>query len=177
MSYIVFIDFDGPLFPKRTFLMNENKNIFQSQKCKELKLHPYITYWKMDQMAVGMLNNFAERGAKFVLSTSWSQLHDLPTLENLLKINGFNGEIHKDWHLDFNQEDLNRSQQIKKWLDSHPEYNQKYIMIDDVVSAPEIAKPDLMKMYGLDPYRIFLVDENNGILMKQYHDMLKFFPS
>lgn len=173
MSKIVFLDFDGPLFPKRIFLMEENKGAVESKMCRKLNLYPHIHYWKMDQMAVGMMNNFAEMGAEFVLSTSWSDLHELVDLENLLQVNGFTGKIHQDWKLDRVDMNLTRSQHVKIWLDQHPEYFDNYIMIDDDSSAPEIIKPDLLKMYGLDPKRIFAVDLDNGILMRQYHQMMK----
>lgn len=172
MTHIVFIDFDGPLYPNRCYLMEENKGLISCDEARKLKLYPHIHYWKMDHMAVGMLNNMAEMGAKFVLSTSWSELHDLPTLENLLRVNGFTGQIHPDWHLERKDKSLNRSQHVKLWLDSHPEYLDKYIMIDDQSSAPEIVKPDLLTMYGLDPKRIFAVDIDNGILMSQYKAMM-----
>lgn len=172
MSKIVFLDFDGPLFPKRIFLMEENKGAVESKMCRNLNLYPHIHYWKMDHMAVGMMNNFSDMGAEFVLSTSWSELHELEVLEHLLKVNGFTGKIHKDWKLEREDMSLNRSQNVKLWLNKHPEYFDNYIMIDDDSSAPEIVKPDLLSMYGLDPKRIFAVDINNGILMGQYHQMM-----
>lgn len=168
---VIFLDFDGPLFPKRSYLMEANKSYIQTQKCKELNLHPYITYWKMDEMAIGMLNNISEDNNIFVFSTSWNKLHDEATLINLMRQNGFLGFFHQDSFIPTVSE-KNRAQNIKDWLIAHPEFENKYIILDDEESAPEMKKPDLMKMYGLDPSRIFLADVDNGILMHQYHNIM-----
>ena len=171
MNSVIFLDFDGPLYPNRIYLMEENKGISQPQVCIDLKLYPHIHYWKMDHMAVGMINNMADNGSIFVISSSWAEINDLESLSGLLKINGFHGKIHKDWTLEHNPT-ITRSERIKKWLDAHPEFQNNYIVLDDVVSAPEMAKQDLMLLYGLDPSRIFLVDNDNGILMNQYHKIM-----
>lgn len=170
---VVFIDFDGPLYPKRVFLMEENKGIVPPQKCKDLNLYPLINYWKMDSMAVAMLNNMGEYyDSIFVISSSWSEIHQRSELQNLLAENGFTGVIHDDWSLDLNN-DLSRAERIKLWLDNHPEFSKYYLIIDDKVSAPEMVHSELMLDYGLDPERIFLVSTENGILMGDYHRMVE----
>lgn len=181
---VVFLDFDGPLYPKRSLLLKENLPNFAKDPVKlnlsqDLNLHPFITYWKMDHIAVAMMNNLANKGCIFVLSTSWISLHDLPTLKKLLEVNGFIGKFHEDWSVDIiktsddNLETrLNRAQSIADWISRHPEFNNRYLIVDDLLSAPEMAKSDLMAMYGLDYSRIFLADLDNGISLSTYNKMI-----
>lgn len=185
MQTVVFLDFDGPLYPHKALLLPENQPNFPKHfpplnQARELNLHPYINYWKMDPFAIAMLNNLSRRDCVFVLSTSWITLHDFPTLDNLLKINGFKGTILEDWSVDIKQSidgletRLNRAQSIAEWLSRHPEYQSQYIIIDDLSSAPEMAKEDLMTMYGLSYSRIFLADIDNGLSLSTYQKMLTF---
>lgn len=181
---VVFLDFDGPLYPNRALLLKENLPNFAKDPIKinlsqELNLHPFITYWKMDPIAVAMINHLSQKGCIFVLSTSWISLHDFDTLQNLLTANGFIGKFHEDWSVDIvkTSEDnienrFNRAQSIADWLSRHSEFHNKYLIIDDLLSAPEMAKPDLIKMYGLDYSRIFLADLDNGISLSTYKKML-----
>lgn len=183
MSNVVFLDFDGPLYPHKILLLPENQPNFHKKlpylnRARELNLHPYINYWKMDPFAVAMLNNLAAKGCVFVLSTSWITLHDFSTLDNILKINGFKGILLEDWSVNIKktidglESRLNRAQSIAEWLSRHPEYKSKYIILDDLSSAPEMAKKDLMQMYGLAYSRIFLADIDNGISLSTYKEIL-----
>lgn len=183
MSHVVFLDFDGPLYPHKVLLLPENQPNFHKSlpylnRSRELNLHPYINYWKMDPFAIAMLNNLAMKDCVFVLSTSWISIHDFSTLDNLLKINGFKGKILEDWSVNIKktlgglETRLNRAQSIAEWLSRHPEYQSKYIILDDLSSAPEMAKKDLMKMYGISNSRIFLADIDNGISLSAYKKIL-----
>lgn len=183
MKNVLFLDFDGPLIPRKALMLPQNQPNFANKfphlnLARKLELHPFIEYWKMDDIAISMLNNIAKRNCGFVLSTSWISLHEFKTLENLLRVNGFKGEFLPDSTLNvtFCSDDqstrLNRAQSIAEWLSRHPEYNDKYIILDDLISAPEMAKNDLMKMYGLSPSRIFLADIDNGISLRTYEEIL-----
>lgn len=61
---VLMLDFDGPLYPAYIHLFPEN------EKPEYDLIHPFISYWKMDQKAVHMLNKLNEKfDFETVLST------------------------------------------------------------------------------------------------------------
>lgn len=174
MSGVFFLDFDGPFYPNKVFLLDENKGEFCDIKCKELDLYPKIKYWKMDAVAVAMINNIYKDISAFdtVISSSWSHpiLHDKHHIEGLLKENDMNFQLHNDWRTD--KEPAKRVEQIALWLSKHPEV-KKYIILDDVVSAPEMVDRATIKSFGINPNYVFMIDVDNGISMGQYQDICR----
>lgn len=156
---IIFLDFDGPLYPLFVHLFPENKN-------PEYDLiHPFISYWKMDPTAVAMLNELNER-FKFdaVLSTSWCSLvSEKDAYERLFEANGLKLKLHEDWMTPRHRK--NREEQIEDWILTNKPNN--YVILDDKESGDNIVLSEF-----IDQSKVFIVDYNNGILYKDYQRLL-----
>ncbi len=163
MKNIVFLDFDGPMFPNRCLFLEENQNTQGKKVCEELNLHPFFTYWKMDPIAVAMLhrlNNITP--FDLVISSSWSGFHDKNTLEKLLLKNNFELTLHHDWKSFLPEK--NRLEEIKAWLTRNQVDN--YLIIDDLGSGRPLENQNEVQ-------NVFLVDEDNGISTEDYLRMTK----
>ncbi len=173
MPGVIFLDFDGPIFPSKVFMYPENNGENSLAVCKQLNLHPYVTYWKADPNSVVMLNKLYEAYPyDLVISSSWADpwLHDRDSIVSVLDINGLTYNLHKDWKT---PRDVNsfRHEQISDWLKLHPEYKDKYIIIDDYSSGDQLHNLEVLKEYKLHKENVFLVDVDEGLSYKQYREI------
>lgn len=156
---VIFLDFDGPLYPSTVHMFPENKN-------PEYDLiHPFISYWKMDPVAVAMLNELSER-FKFevVLSTSWCSLvSEKDAYERLFDTNGLKLKLHKEWMTPRFRK--NREEQIEDWIQSNNPND--YVIFDDTESSDNIILSEF-----IDQSRVFIIDYHNGILYRDYQRLL-----
>ena len=112
-AHIVFLDFDGPLFPEKVLLLAENNE--DNFMLKELNLHPMVTYWKMEPCIIAMLNQLYEIRPYFiVVSSSWGTLHSKEQIEILFASNGLTVPLHENWKLTLS-ENL-KTMNIENWL-------------------------------------------------------------
>src|SRR5579875_4141819 len=150
MPGAVFLDFDGPIFPTKAFLLPENNKPTNLEMCAQLKLHPYVEYWKADPIAIAMLNKlFNIYPYDLVISSSWADdwLHEKSQIEALLNQNNLEYTFHRQWRTPrdkFND----REEQIAHWLDNNPEYREKYIILDDVSSGAGLADKKAISKLG-----------------------------
>ena len=154
---IIFLDFDGPLFPEKVFVFEENNGV--SPVCKELDLHPYANYWKADPFMVSFLNNLYNlEYYEFVISSSWADDylgHKRENLEDLLYKNGLKATIHEDWRT---PRDIHeRENQIASWINKNKSQMNRYIILDDVYSGDGLS------------------DEKNGVKLEDYEKMKSVF--
>lgn len=173
MLPVVFLDFDGPLFPRKVHLLKDNQHKLHRRppEIDEL-LHPFISYWVMDPIAVAMLNNIALiTDAEFVISSSWRELHSKKDIEQLFELNKLNVQLHEDWAtpvnelIDITDESIvvryaNRREEILAWIEKHPEV-KKWVAIDDDVSIKILPEKHRM-----------LIQEDDGISYQNYRDLL-----
>lgn len=170
MSGVIFLDFDGPIFPTKSFLFPENNGEITKKICEELNLHPYVTYWKADPLSICMLNKlFDLYPYDLVISSSWADdwLHQKNQIESLLIKNELNYSLHKDWKTPRDKY-FTRHEQISHWLKLNPECGNNYIIIDDTSSGAGLADQKEIKNCGLKKENIFLVDIDEGLLYKDY---------
>lgn len=169
---VFFLDFDGPFFPRKCFLLPENKDEQAKKMCAQLDLYPKIAYWKMDPFAVAMMNNLHEHYYPFdaVISSSWShpQLHEQHQIQDLMIANGLNCPMHKNWRTD--KGPAKRIEQIAKWLQENPGVD-KYVILDDHESGNEMLDKNVILSFGLDPDCVVMVDMNDGLNMENYHHL------
>ncbi len=173
MPGVLFLDFDGPIFPTKVFLFPENNGKSGESTCKELNLHPYVTYWKADPISIVMLNKLYEiYPYDLVISSSWADdwLHDKQQIEGVLLKNELNYSLHKTWRTPRDSYDT-RHEQISHWLKLHPEYGDNYIILDDTSSGAGLADLEEVERCKLNPENIYLVDIDNGITHQQYLDI------
>ncbi|NCQ52367.1 hypothetical protein GW796_10895 [archaeon] len=175
MPGVIFLDFDGPIFPNRVFLLPENSGKLAKENCEELNLHPYVNYWKADPISIAMLNRLLTiYPYDLVISSSWADdwLHEKSQIEGLLIKNELNYNLHKTWKTPRDSYN-HRHEQIAHWLSLHPEYGNKYIILDDTSSGAGLADKKLTKEVKLNDNNIFLVDVDNGISHKEYLSIVK----
>jgi hypothetical protein len=169
---IIFLDFDGPLFSTRAMLFPENK--LHAKMPEHLKdvLHPFISYWRMDPIAVTMLNQAIEiTNAEVVISSTWRELHTKEEILALFDVNGLKVVLHDHWctprntesgsHLTKYHPHRSRFEEIQDWLNEHPEI-VKWVSIDDDTSIKQFPQK----------HRV-LVDDNNGIMYNDYIRILE----
>ena len=173
MSNIVFLDFDGPMFPKRILLLEENRVHSKLNRSVELDLHPYINYWKMDPVAICMLNRLYDISYyELVISSSWAddRMCEYKSIKNLLLVNDINAPLHEEWRTD-RDFDVEREIQIAKWLKAYNK-NVDYLILDDLESGKGLSDMDKLNELGIRAENIILADVESGIGLEQYQKML-----
>lgn len=171
LPHIVFLDFDGPLFSQKALLMPEN-NAEGSIILKELNLHPFVSYWKADPMAVAMLKDLYHiRHFQLVISSSWAdeQKHNKEQIVRLLKINDIDIPLHNDWRTPRTVGESEKSQEILKWLQNN-KYSD-YLILDDHDSCDNLSNDKIIKDIGIDKNKILLVDVEDGLSMRNYYQL------
>jgi hypothetical protein len=169
--HIVFLDFDGPLYSNKAMLLPEN-NGGASEILRELKLHPFISYWKADPMAIAMLHYLHNlRPFQLVISSSWAdeRMNDKEQIERVLRINDLDIPMHKDWRTPRIKGVTERAGEIAEWLKNN-KYSD-YMVIDDDESGPQLANQSHIKNLELDKYKIVLVDVDEGLTMNNFYQM------
>lgn len=173
LPHIIFLDFDGPLFPGRALLMPEN-NGAASEILKELYLHPVISYWKADPMAVAMLQALYKiRTFHLVISSSWADesIHNKEQIERLLKINDITIPLHKDWRTPREHGVTEKSNEIAQWLSNNINRYSDYLILDDYDSGDGLLDNKHLKKIKIKTENVMLVDFEEGITMKDYYKM------
>jgi len=185
MSNILFLDFDGPLWsdrvtefhPDNLDLDHPRRGIIHDTMVLngDTFIAQILTYWKMDDIAVGMLNTLAELYTfKTVVSSSWREICSRDTIECIFKQNNLNITLHSHWATDSHRDPLDvhvtdRLLQIKRWIDQYDVRN--YAIVDDPESGEALNDPNMVTQYGLDPNNVIIVDPSIGLELKHYYRM------
>lgn len=164
-AHIVFLDFDGPLYPEKILLLPENND---NTMLQELNLHPMVTYWKMEPCIIAMLNQLYELRPFFiVVSSSWANLHSKEQIETLFATNGLNIPMHEDWKIELGN--YSKIVSIENWLK-----NKKiadYMIIDDDESGEDFLAAKKIENSKLIHSQIILLSSEDGITMSNYFKM------
>jgi hypothetical protein len=150
MSKVIFLDFDGPMMPFRTYFM-------------EGQTTPLPTLF--DPVAVGMLNYLCQStGAKIVLHTHRRKAFDARYyMENIRQHCIDQGLKEEHFHEDFEcpyRLSSNRWHDIRFWLEEHPEVEAFVIFEDE--ECTEIGK-DIREAH-------IPIDFNEGISLHDIED-------
>jgi len=113
---IVFLDVDGPMIPHRAYMLPYNHGGRVSL---------------FDPIAVNMVKRLlALAPAKLVISSTWRGM-GRDNIMHLLGMNGFRADcLHDDWATTPRNTSLPREEEIRQWLDRHPETTH-YAALDD----------------------------------------------
>lgn len=164
--HIVFLDFDGPLFPEKILLLPENNQ--DTLMLSELKLHPMVTYCKMEPCIIAMLNQLYELRPFFiVISSPWANLHSKEQIESLLASNGLYIPLHKDWSL--NLEFKSKVESVSNWLNDKKIAD--YMVIDDDESGEDFQESKNLKLFKIDLKKIILLSHEDGVKMSDFFKM------
>ena len=177
---ILFLDFDGPLFSDRCNVFEENRS--STPNPPELQLHDWITYWKMDPVAVAMINRLQTIGNFLtVVSSSWREFIDKDGAERLFLANGLNLPLHDDWrtykgtpkdqgmYYSGYYSYCDRLDEIVAWIKIHEPKN--YLILDDPSSGGSLMEKNLNGS-GIEEHCVVLVDPREGISHGDWMRML-----
>lgn len=168
-DFIIFLDFDGPLFSKRSLLLEENNEPHSKPICKALDLHHSVNYWKMDPCSVAILNNLINlnKKVKLVISSSWSNphFHEKKHIQDLLEINKIKYTFHEDWRTN---KVGKRVEDIADWLKNHSQSFRDYLILDDLASAPEMVNAENSVSWGVNPTRVILTSIEDGLSYQNF---------
>lgn len=190
MSYnVLFLDFDGPLWSDRVIYHhpdNTDENHPTRFALKEAMIAngdsfgaASLTYWRMDAVAVHMLNQIMEIQPFFtVISSGWRDFCSRKTIEHILDLNGLNLQLHQHWMTDLRPPDGDydifqrppkeeRGHQISRWLKNHDGEVRNYAILDDPGSGGSLIDDSFVRHIGLSPNHVVLVDHAIG--MERFH--------
>ena len=169
---ILFLDFDGPLFPERQIRHSPSMALYPGKQ----KFHPFIDYWEMDETSVRQLNKLYEiYQFDTVVSSSWRHYCDLVHVVELFEVNGLNLHIHENWATPRKMSSV-RLNEICWWLDEVTEQADvnvfvapDHIILDDPWSGNSL-EGGVCRLHGLrEPC---MVNPDVGIDSDIYQTML-----
>ena len=144
---ILFLDIDGVICTDRAYFASGQD-----------KTKTVLRTW--DTIGIKLISRLCvDYDLKVVISSTWRHRYDVPLI---LLTHGFVGEFHKDEKTD-GKFSSNRGQEIRMWLDDHPEVTQ-YIIIDDDDSG--------IACTSLEPFHV-KTDSFDGILTHHWHQAKK----
>jgi hypothetical protein len=180
---VIFLDFDGPMFPARANNLPGN-NGEHDEVLHSLGIIAFCNYYKMDPIAVSMLMNLwvgKERRFDLVISSTWADIFTEGIIKNVLMHNGCTIPLHKEWclpevmELDYNKlkaetgrSRVTRALRISKWLERNKETLLEYVIIDDYASGEGLSDEVHLAHLGIPEDRIIIVDLENGISQENY---------
>ena len=147
---IIFLDFDGPLFPYKLIRFKPRNKLH----------HNVFSYWVMDSLIVEFLNSYAD-DFQIVVSSNWNEVHTKEEIEMLFKMNSLNLRLHAVWKT---TSVGTRGQNIQSWISSNSGMFNDFIIIDDPLSCDNIED-------YFDDSRLIIVDPVEGF---SYNDYEKF---
>jgi hypothetical protein len=145
MRPVIFLDFDGPLLPKRGFYHPDNQTVM-----------PRV----YDPYAIGMIEWCATKAnAQYVISSTWRG-NGRGWIVSLLTENRISVDrLHPDWATPIFDKGSIRTLEILHWLAKHPEVTQ-WVAIDDMGDPKQL--PNLIE-----------VTEEEGFLYSHFEKMCK----
>lgn len=171
---ILFLDFDGPLFPDRIVAFHPGNHRNDESVLKMNKLldsSNRCDYIHADPVAIGMLNKLSESvDFQVVISSSWRAFASREAVECLFRINGLKLNLHEAWCTGFDPM-ISRMTEVAQWLRDHGSDETDWIVLDDVLSGDfTVDQKALIEMLGEDaPSRCIIVDHEAGMQEADYN--------
>lgn len=170
--HVLFLDFDGPLFPDRVInLDNRNRDGNPQLEALRATIHAegntfgayLLSYWKMDECAVGSLMDlYAKVPYQIVVSSSWRELYSRESIHALLHVNGLEVPLHPDWTIGDDVLGTTRLGLISVWLSQHHAVDH-YAILDDKLSLPCFEQDPDWRHLKIDPNKVIIVDVEVGL--------------
>jgi hypothetical protein len=169
---VLFLDFDGPLFPERAIRHGPSMALYPG----DLTFHPFIDYWEMDETSVRQMNSLYDiYQFDTVVSSSWRNYCDREQIEELFKVNGLSLHLHEEWATPRKMSSY-RVNEISWWLDEFTErrdgdifVSPSHIILDDPWSGNSLEGSAWKDFALQEP---FMVDPDVGIDTTCYRNML-----
>lgn len=192
---VILLDLDGPLWSDRV-IRHHPANDPKHPKLEHLqnKMIEFgdtfcaagLTYWKMDDVAVGMLNKIMEiePTIKTVISSSWRELVSRETMEYIFFMNDLRLDLHKDWcttipppvdmYSNWARGGLYKSDrliQCQQWIEAHKDEISDYVILDDPGSGGSLISDNMVQSVGLKPENVVIVNYEVGMEIDHYLTM------
>lgn len=183
---VLLLDLDGPLWSDRV-IKHHPENDMKHPKLEHLRnkmiengdtfCASTLTYWKMDDVAVGMLNKIMEiQPFKTVISSSWRELVSKETMEYIFFMNNLNLDLHRDWCTDLRpqghtygtREYHDRLAEVQRWINRHKDEIDDYVILDDPGSGGSLISEGMVSSVGLDPSKVVIVNYEVGMELDHY---------
>lgn len=177
---VLFLDFDGPLFPQRVLRFHPDNH-----KPYPGKLSPNrkdIRYWRMDEVAVAMLNRlYNKHQFETVISSTWRLFCDKEYIEELFEVNGLELKLAEDWATNnYTFRSCRRLEEVNDYVMSHSV--DDCIILDDKMSGSSLhhfnQSSEHYEELGKNPFsklnakNVIIVDYSVGIEEAHYWRML-----
>ena len=167
MNNILFLDFDGPLFPYNS--TDPYQKIRGNWPAELTRDNPFLEYWTMDKEAVIKLNTLKEiKPFITVISSGWKDYVSLEDIKTLFKLNGLNMDIHPTDPIAKDKSETyfaTREDDILAWLGKNC-HIENYLVLDDPNSGVGLWDTNRLK-------NVFLVDPFEGIDEETYQAMIE----
>lgn len=169
MKPVLFLDFDGPLFPERHIPhsrhIDEYPGIF--------KLHPWITYWEMDLTSVRQLNALYDIFPfDTVVSSSWKRYCSKENIEDLFQVNELKLHLHDRWATPQKMSSY-RVNEICWWLDEATiREEDKYICPSHIILDDPWSGSYLEDTRGHGMQEAYMINPDLGIDSDVFRSML-----
>lgn len=170
MNNVLFLDFDGPIFPDvHIHMERDNFEPYPGQHIDGEGL----TYWKADPVFVNFYNRLQIlHPFKTVVSSTWGKVVEFDLIRELFEVNKINVTFHDDCITPevglgspFGYRST-RALEIQTWLGNHPEVDD-YLILDDPWSGSCLDS----NKHNLNKDSIFLVNPDVGLDTQLMNDM------
>lgn len=165
---LLFLDFDGPLFPYRYIKYHAKQ---REKYPGKLGLPDIVDYWVMDPLSVEMLNFLYDLYPfKTVVSSSWRHFLTEPQCRELFEINGLNLQLATPWltpTVSIKSDSYTRSLEIKEYIENARPSD--FIILDDYDSGGAV---DLHFDKADREGKVVLLDADYGIDSYNYKKLL-----
>lgn len=164
---VLYLDLDGPMFSDRVIAYHKDNHYRNDTLCYLQDIFAQngdtfgakcLSYWRMDEVAVGMLNKLMDAHPfETVLSSTWRELFTKESIEHLFSVNALNLKFHKNWctplktHGMYDSGYSSRNSEITQHIDAHN--IQNYAILDDPSSGVDLDKHrDKSKVVMVNPF-------------------------
>jgi hypothetical protein len=178
---ILFLDFDGPLFSDRVIKFH-SQNSYTNDTLRKFNNRcidngdtfgaKTTSYWKMDEVAVGMLNTLMDiSNFRVVVSSTWRQLFSRESIEYLFLLNDLRVVLHDDWctrlreNINMYESQYsrhNRRTEIEEYISRHS--IEEYVILDDPSSGMDLTEHKQQD-------RVVLVNPSIGMELEHYSQL------
>lgn len=158
---VIFLDFDGAMYSNRVILHHPDNASIPDH----LYLYPFLYYWRMDEVAVGMLNKlFDLTYYELVISSTWSSLLSKDEIKLFLDANDIKAPMHEIWTTPKKLSSY-RANEISWWLRENE--CKDYMIIDDESSG------QFLRSFHEDGIlrNLVMVDADHGMSLENFAQM------
>lgn len=143
-SIVLFLDLDDVLCLNNPFggydVLEHLQEVRTGHKT-EADLQPVWNQLFDDAAKAHLAKVHGEFAPIYVMSTSWSRFCDRPLLESILRSTSLTfvaENLHEDWETQ-KAPGQTRAEQVRSWLDRHPEFESHWVVIDDEASGSGLS--------------------------------------